>query len=785
MCEHSGKPVGCESRLWVVIALGLMAASGVTMAEDGLSKRQGYLDQLRRILPESKPWEEWLERSGELPPDFEALPSVQGLPDPLVRVVDGREETVDTPEAWAARRDELEALFQRWILGSVPAPPDNLEAKVLAERDEAGVLAREVELRFGPDLEAKLWCECLIPKGAGPFPVFMTQHNHRAWALIAVQRGYLACIYAGSDSRDDTDTFLEAYPDHDWSRLTRRAWAASRCIDYLETVPQADTQRVALTGHSRNGKLSLIASALDERIAAVISSSSGAGGCLPTRYYSEQHFGEGIENITRVFPDWFHPRWRFFVGREDRLPVDLHELVALSAPRPCLLSIALNDGVESAWAIEQTYRSVKPVYALLGAEDALRILWRPAAHETWPTIIERYLDWCDHHFGRTPVRLSRSGASAGRGGPDFPERLIYPHDWDAWRHGVGDGIDPGAYPSLGLDDALTLADGSRVADAAGWARKRDEVRAAVRTMLGQEPPKALNPGGTYGKEPEHIERMLGRSWSGKGVKKTDLVFGEYINADVYLPRGSDEGDGKLPALLWLHPVNSSHGYVAAYRRGEQAFAAMADAGFCVFCYDQIGYGRRIEEVEGFYRRYPRWSLLGKMVRDAQSALDVMATWDYIDRDRIWVVGYGLGAMVGLHLCALDERPAGLVSVCGPPPFRLDTGDATGGGLERWSRRHMLVPRMGFFVGDESRMPYDIHLLAGCAAPRPVCFVTPQLDREAPLPLVTEAVDAARPVFDLLGAEDNLAQRSPEDYNRFGPEMQAVVIDWLKKLKKQK
>jgi len=156
----------------------------------------------------------------------------------------------------------------------------------------------------------------------------MTQHNHRAWALIAVRRGYIGCVYSGADSCDDTDTFAAEYPSYDWSRLARRAWAASRCVDYLATVPSVDMAKIALTGHSRNGKVSLIASAMDQRFAAVIGSSLGAGGTLPSRLFSEQHFTEGIEPITRVFPEWFHPRWRFFVGREDRLPVDMHQLVA-------------------------------------------------------------------------------------------------------------------------------------------------------------------------------------------------------------------------------------------------------------------------------------------------------------------------------------------------------------------------------------------------------------------------------------------------------------------------
>ena len=78
-----------------------------------------------------------------------------------------------------------------------------------------------MRLAFGPGRQATLRLELLIPEGKGPFPVFMTQHNHRPWALIALRRGYLGCVYAGADSQDDTDTFVEPYAEFDWSRLTR------------------------------------------------------------------------------------------------------------------------------------------------------------------------------------------------------------------------------------------------------------------------------------------------------------------------------------------------------------------------------------------------------------------------------------------------------------------------------------------------------------------------------------------------------------------------------------
>ncbi|MDI7275851.1 MAG: hypothetical protein QME94_07720, partial [Anaerolineae bacterium] len=611
-------------------------------------RRRAYLAQLRRVLPPSEPWEAWLAQSGELPPDFSAMPSFPDLPDPLVRTSNGR--PVTTADEWRARREELKALFQQWLFGRMPPPPDNLRAAVVGERRGHGAIARQVELTFGPGEGARLRLELLIPEAKGPFPVFLTQGTHRSWAMLALRRGYLACVYAACDGLDDSDSFVAAYPGYDWSRLARRAWAASRCIDYLSTVPEADGQRIALTGHSRNGKQSLIASAFDERIAVVISSSSGAGGCLAARYASEQHFAEGIELITRVFPDWFHPRWRFFVGREDRLPVDLHELVALSAPRACLLSTALNDVVESTWAVQQTYLQALPVYRLLGAEGRLCILWRPGGHETWPAVIEQYLDWCDLHFGR--------------GGRPFAERLLHPWDWGEWRSRTGERL-----PKRGVARrGQSLAGSAR--SVAEWEERRDEVRAQVRWMLGEAPPEVSIPPAQYGEEPFHVAALLCRHSPGDGLQKQQCVFGGYINGDLYLPSGL-EASGRAPGVLWLHPFSFPLGYVGAYLRGEQVFRTLARAGFAVFCFDQIGCGRRIEEVEGFYQREPHGSILGRMVQDAGAALGAMRELPCIDPQRLWAAGYGLGALVGLHLAAIDQRLAGLVAVCGPQPFRED------------------------------------------------------------------------------------------------------------------
>jgi len=528
----------------------------------------------------------------------------------------------------------------------------------------------------------------------------------------------------------------------------------------------AAMSQIAITGHSRNGKQSLMATAFDERISLVISSSSGAGGVLSARDFSEQQFGEGIELITRRFPEWFHPRLRFFVGREDKLPVDMHDMVALAAPRPCLLSIALNDAVESSWAIQQTYLAAQKVYDLCGVPDRLRILWRPGSHETWTTIIERYLDWCDTHFGRASYR--------------FPERLLHPHDWEGWRASSRTQVSVGEFPTRALSSR------TGVATVADWERERVALHTQVAWMLGDAPPHLTSAGGDYGEEPPHIAATIGRGEASvpAGIEKQQVVFGEYVCGDIYTPAGARQAGRPLPAVLWLHPWSPANGYAALYRRGEQAQHILARAGFAVFCFDQIGFGRRIEEAEYFYQRHPRWSLLGKCVRDAGAALDIMARLPYIDSARIVGLGYGLGSLVGLHLGALEMtqgRLAGFASVCGPAAFRLDTDATRTGGMQRWSRDTLLLPKLGFFDAQPDSIPYDVSDLLACFAPRPVLVVSPQMDREAPPDLVTPAVDAARNVYALHGVADRLTHLIPEDYNHFGPSQQALVLEWLKQL----
>jgi dienelactone hydrolase len=699
------------------------------------------------MFPASAPWDEWLQRTGALPPDFATMPREPGLPDPLTF---SSGERVRSRAAWRTRRAELLRLFEEYVIGTVPPPPGNVRVASREVKDEPGVAVEQAALEFGPEHRARLHLEVIRPHGAGPFPVFLTQANHRRWALVAVSRGYMGVVYAGADVDDDTGAWTTVWPERDWTKLTRRAWAASRCIDYLETRTDVDRARIALTGHSRNGKTSLIAAALDERIAAVISSSSGAGGACTYRLFSETQFGEGIELITRTFPDWLHPRLRFFAGRESYLPIDQHELVACIAPRPCLIATALNDNVESVWAVEQTVNAARPVYAMFGAPAALALRYREGTHTARAEDIEGYVDWLDTRFGRAPVRGPRAPSNA-------TSAPIYPTYAD-WLQLSGERIRPRDFP----------ATHEPLPNLAAEPARRRALTDRVRWALGETAPAATTTADSYGAEPAPVATLLGRASPPAGVARESLNFGRAIAGDLYTPTNVAGTDRKLPVLVWVHPISVSHGYVPGYFRGAPPHAILARSGYAVFAFDQIGNGSRLLAVRDFYRRHPHGSILGRTVEDLRAAVDALEKHPRIDPAQIYLLGYATGGMAALHAAALDDRVAGVIAVGGLTPLRSDTLERRTGGVARWSRWLPLIPRLGAFVGHEERIPYDFDDLLALIAPRTVLIIAPGIDPGATFEDIKACVARARVVYAGYGHPESLVLQRTDDYHHFAP-----------------
>jgi hypothetical protein len=289
------------------------------------------------------------------------------------------------------RRPEIIELFRKNVFGRVPETPYEMSFNVInldRHAIDGTATLKQVDITiiangkslvihltlFTPNKSQKSVPTFLLIDNRGPANTDpLRKVKSEFWPVEeAIERGYGMAVFSNSDvDPDNFDNFKNGIhgvldknprPDDAWGTLAAWAWGASRCMDYLETDSDVARDKVAIVGHSRGGKTALWAGAEDTRFAMVVSNESGCGGAALAR----RRYGETIDRINTAFPHWFCSNYKKYSNREDSLPVDMHMILALIAPRPLYIDCADED----LWGDPRgTYISLYnavPVFNLLG-----------------------------------------------------------------------------------------------------------------------------------------------------------------------------------------------------------------------------------------------------------------------------------------------------------------------------------------------------------------------------------------------------------------------------------
>ena len=117
----------------------------------------------------------------------------------------------------------------------------------------------------------------------------------------------------------------------------------------------------------------------------------------------------------------------------------------------------------------------------------------------------------------------------------------------------------------------------------------------------------------------------------------------------------------VPAALLLHGLSSSK-----ERMSESIGRALAERGIASLAIDLPLHGERDGELADLSPLRPfaiiaKWKLA---VADAVAALDYLSVHRGVDRSRLAVVGYSLGAFLAIQLAAQDSRVEGVVLAAG-------------------------------------------------------------------------------------------------------------------------
>ena len=225
------------------------------------------------------------------------------------------------------------------------------------------------------------------PRGKdGPFPAIVSPHGH--WArgrLENIERGSIPgrCInfakqgyiifsydmvgYNDSGQQVDHRSFPNSESAAIWgiSLLGLQLQNAIRSIDFLQTLPDVDPDRIACTGASGGGTQTFMLMAIDDRIkvSAPVNMISAhmQGGCL-------------CENAPNL-----------------RLDFSNIEIGAMMAPRPLLLVSATGDWTKDTPDVE--YPAIRSIYQHFGATDKIHQVQIDAEHNYNKASREAVYQW--------------------------------------------------------------------------------------------------------------------------------------------------------------------------------------------------------------------------------------------------------------------------------------------------------------------------------------------------------------------------------------------------------
>ena len=189
--------------------------------------------------------------------------------------------------------------------------------------------------------------------------------------------------------------------------LAAWAWTYQEVARVIEQDSRFSDTGTVLYGHSRDGKAALLAAATSDIPDLVIAHQSGKGGASLWRHA----VGEPMADITETYAHWFSPKLNDYLGAEELLPVDQHQLISLIAPRPVLISGAQFDKWGDPQGALVAAHEATGVYALYGASgataqdlndfkpaDTVAFFMRPWFHGVQPSDWDAFFEFLEQHL---------------------------------------------------------------------------------------------------------------------------------------------------------------------------------------------------------------------------------------------------------------------------------------------------------------------------------------------------------------------------------------------------
>jgi dienelactone hydrolase len=312
---------------------------------------------------------------------------------------------------------------------------------------------------------------------------------------------------------------------------------------------------------------------------------------------------------------------------------------------------------------------------------------------------------------------------------------------------------------------------ARIQTAAQFEAHRERVRASFFDAIGGLPadrtPLQPEVTGTLDAGAYTIEKLIYQS-----------LPEFYVTSLLYLPK---ERERRAPAVLFVcgHAENAK-----AYPRYQAVCADLAANGFIVLCMDPPGQGERFQYWEAETGRriiggcttehthaglpyvLQGASVARQFVWDAMRAVDLLSERPDVDPDRIAVTGNSGGGTQSCLLMVAEPR----LAAAAPCTFVMTLESYLKTGQSQDAEQ---IVRGAFVHGPD----HDDYIT--CMAPKPVLVGAVASDF-FPIEGAMEAVERAKRIYRLYGAEEKVALTVAPGRHEYAPALREATVNWFRR-----
>ena len=529
-----------------------------------------------------------------------------------------------TQEAWLKRAGDLRRQIEVSAGLWPPVEKSPLKARIFGKVSKGDYSIEKVFFESYPGFYVT--GNLYRPLGKeGPFPGILTPHGHWAYgrlenqslasmpglAINLARQGHVVFAYdmlAYNDSRQVKDHRRPLDRSFslwgiDW--LGIQLWNSIRSVDFLQSLPDVDPDRIGCTGASGGGTQTFLLTAVDDRVkvSAPVNMISHymQGGCI-------------CENQANL-----------------RLDTNNMEIGALMAPRPLLMVSASGDWTRETPRVE--FPAVQSVYRLLGAGHKAQTMQSMADHNYNRESREAVYAWFGRwllgesdasQFSEKRFRLGSPSEFLVFFGRDLPESAVTEEEMLA---------------SL-KDSYRRQIDDLRPRGSEGLSRFRELMAPALQHALAvgyPDPGEVVAVPAPSPKPGARLEFHIGRA--GRGDR---------VPAALWFPRGKRRN---LTATLLVH----SEGKAALEAPGASWVRPLLARGHLVMSIDAFNTGAakaRRDMSDPFFTTYNRTDVSNR-VQDILTAIAYLESRPEVVR--VNLVGAGKGGLWCLLARALAPQ----------------------------------------------------------------------------------------------------------------------------------